>query len=86
VTYTQIRVCRTYNTMNYTSQRFELEADLEEDEPVEEAMNAAARDLDVLARRLMRQQGLRAIYEQDGEHSLLTLEERVEAGIDDIPF
>lgn len=83
---TQLRVGRTYNTLHYTSQRFELEADLDEDEDVEAAFYTLARQVDRGARATMRGMGLTAIQEQWGLVRLVAPSCGAEGDDDAIPF
>lgn len=83
---TQLRVGRTYNTLNYTTQRFELEADIEEDDDVEAAFYSLARHVDWGARATMRAMGLTAIQEQSGLVRLVAPSSGGEGEDDGIPF
>jgi hypothetical protein len=86
MTITQIRVGRTYNTLNYTSHRFELEADIDEDEDVELAVSVLANDLDSMAKRILFLLGITRILEPGGETLLALPVARSKAADDDIPF
>lgn len=67
---TKIRVGRTYNTGNYTSQRFELEVDVQEDEDFDLAIADTAKYLDRRARRVLAEQGIHHIIEPNGPTAL----------------
>lgn len=57
---TQITVARTYNTGNYTSQRFEVHADLESEDDFGHSLQSLADDLDYQATKVLQLQKARA--------------------------
>jgi hypothetical protein len=63
---TTISVGRTYNTLSYTSQRFDMMADLEPFEDIEQAMEALADLLHSTACRVMQARGIRLLAEPNG--------------------
>jgi len=86
VTITQIRVSRTYNTLHYTSQRFELEADLEEGEEPDHAVIRLALQLHGYALAAMRAGGIREIEEPGGRLGLFPRDSTARGDDDEIPF
>lgn len=85
---TSISTGRTYNTQNYTSQRFDLTADLHDGESMEDALRALAARLHDIALVIMRERGVRYITEPGGTLRLppLNAEETDEVDEDPIPF
>ena len=84
--YTQIRISRTYNTQHYTSMAFALEADLFEDEPVEDALRLLADELDTMACRVMRERGIVIMHDGATLRNLGALGAASGSADDDIPF
>lgn len=83
---TQIRVGRTYNMGRYTSCRFDLEADIDEDEPLEMTIYTLATDLHQMACAVMHRQGFRYIFEEAGTVSLAREVGDSEEDDDAIPY
>lgn len=83
---TQVRVGRTYNTLNYTSQRFELEADIEEDDDPDMACAVLSIQLHRNAVAALRALGIARIFEQHGEVPLFPADALGKGDDDEIPF
>jgi hypothetical protein len=85
---TSIGCGRTYNTGNYTSQRFDMTVDLEDGEEADLVMLDLAARLHGVALEVMRQAGVRKLVEPSGPITLKAAKaaNAAEEEDDEIPF